>query len=191
MRAVIDEILEEGGWRLSEREELDCSTASARISRDEWDTNPFWEDVRTWQSEHLASPGGRPYSGTDTENGDLGNSCADFENPFACEHEHINGLHCLWKEQNGLFGECVDGGLGTESVVTMLAVAVVLVALAYGVHFAREFRQSKSASENASEPKAKEGTDEGAESTQPKLPDAEAPGPAAPLEREAGIGSDP
>ena len=140
LRGVIDEILEEGGWRISDREALDCSTASARIPRDEWDTNPYWDDLRTWQLEHLGSPGRRPYTGTDSEEDGVGSRCADFENPFACEHEHSSGLYCLWHEQSGLFGECVDGGVTPQAVQTMLAVAAALIVLSAAIHFATKWR---------------------------------------------------
>ena len=163
LRAIVDDILEEGGWRISDREDLECATASVHIDRDEWVTNPYWDDVRTWQIEHLSTPGDPPYAADGNEAAEL---CEDFENPFACEHEHSSGLYCLWEEQNGLFGECVDAGFQAEHLTVMLIVAAILIALSTVCRLVSTRRTKKSGTATSDANAAPDGmSEEGGKST--------------------------
>lgn len=55
-RALVDDILSEGGWAVSERKSVDCATASGNVPRDEWVRNPFWDDIQRWRTANVLEP---------------------------------------------------------------------------------------------------------------------------------------
>ena len=57
-RSTVDDILTEGGWDVSDREALDCWSASSRVPRDNWNSNPYWDDLQRWRTEHVVGQGG-------------------------------------------------------------------------------------------------------------------------------------
>jgi len=61
VRQIIDEILNEGGWNVSERASFDCEKNAAKVKRDNWTANVYWDDVQQWTRESTPECNGHGY----------------------------------------------------------------------------------------------------------------------------------
>lgn len=64
VRAIVDEILNEGGWDVSARESIDCESVAANVPMDVWagGRNPWWDDIKRWQTANLGAPAAESWS---------------------------------------------------------------------------------------------------------------------------------